>query len=111
VPSPFLVLLENQHTGCSVCTERDQIRIPRTQEILDVSRRTVAPSNPHDLRRRPKQKRAVVEVGVLSDDRKFVLGCMAPDISIVRGFEPQSANMHQPGAEIGKTVAESVGQI
>lgn len=82
-----------------------------SQKILDFSRRAVASSNPNDLGRRPKEKGAVVEVTVLAHDCESVLRCVVPDTSIVRGFEPHTANMNERDAEIGKAVAESMREI
>jgi len=108
---PALDLLENKQRGRGISSERGQVRVTGSQQILNVSRRTVASPNPNNLWRRPKEKRSMVEVSVLANDYELVLGSMVPDASIISGFQPHAANMHRGDAKIGKTVAESVGEI
>src|SRR5262245_36188538 len=91
--------------------KRDEIRDTLPQEALKVARRTIAPLDPDDLRRRSEQERSTIEVGVFRDDGKTLPCRVGPDDGVGGGFQTHIANVHDVGTDVTKSLAEAMREV
>src|SRR4051794_17451897 len=88
-----------------------QLCKPAAKKVLDGARAAVSEANPNELRRTSTQYTTVIEIEILGDNQKLVLGGVGPDCVVVTPAQATIVDMHgvweigtQPGRQLGRKV-------
>ena len=105
------MLLENHYRGLRSFSEGRYRRMVRSENLLDIGRRTVTAPNPDDLWRRAEEEGQAVEVAVLRHDGKVVLGSMTPDSGVVGSLQADLPHMNDRVAQVPREFTQSRREV
>ena len=75
---------------------------PGTQELNDVGCGAISQADPDHLRGMSEEEAALVEVGILGDDREVMGGRVGPHIVILGGGQSEVPNVSRAREEVSQ---------